>query len=58
MLCCAVLCFLLLQLTAYELEHKTILGSTDIKVSMQGAQRKVAVEVDGPFHYAFNPPYK
>jgi hypothetical protein len=47
-----------MQLSAYELEHKTVLGSTDIKVSMQGAQCKVAVEVDGPFHYAKNPPYK
>lgn len=43
-----------MQVASYELEHKTLLGSTDIRVSVKGGSHTVAVEVDGPFHYALN----
>lgn len=49
MRCCC--CF---QVVSYELEHKTLLGSTDIRVVVEGGDYVVAVEVDGPFHYAQN----
>lgn len=56
-LCWAALYCAVLQLSSYELEHKTVLGSTDIKVIMKGAAHRVAIEVDGPYHYAKNDPY-
>jgi len=36
---------------SYQLEHKTILGSTDIIVKLKGVSAPVAIEVDGPSHY-------
>jgi hypothetical protein len=42
------------QALPHDLEHKTILGSHDIVVPVEGGLREVAIEVDGPFHYAKN----
>lgn len=51
---CVHLSFVFLQALPHDLEHKTILGSHDIVVPVQGGLREVAIEVDGPFHYAKN----
>lgn len=40
------------QVSAVELEHKTPVGSIDLLVRYAGVG--VAVEVDGPMHYAAN----
>lgn len=45
------------QLLAYEMEHKSVLGSNDIKVLLNDPRKGptgVVIEVDGPFHYANN----
>jgi hypothetical protein len=41
-----------LQIDAHVLEHKTVLGSMDMFAELGGV--RVAIEVDGPFHYAAN----
>lgn len=48
MICCCR------QVVSYEQEHKTLLGSTDIRVVLKGGDYVVAVEVDGPYHYNVN----
>jgi hypothetical protein len=43
-----------IQLIKFEQEHKSILGSHDIVVDMEGSDCPISIEVDGPFHYAAN----